>query len=88
MFDAVIWNSVALAIIAFAFGMAFGWRLRAMMRDRALEMRVQAADLDELRAALTDSQNRCDQQAKWLTALEAEVVPLRAKAQGGPRAAG
>ena len=60
-----------------AFGGALGWLLRAFLLDRGLELRAQAAEIDRLRAALTDSEKRCAQQAAWMVALEDELTDLR-----------
>jgi predicted negative regulator of RcsB-dependent stress response len=78
-----VWACAVIAVTVFGFGAAFGWRLRAKMRDTSMELRAQAADMDQLRAALTDNQKRSAQQAEWLAAFEeAATAPARLSAAG------
>jgi len=69
--------SSLLAILLLVCGGFSGWRLAVSLRDRGLELRSQVADINWLRAALTDSEKRCAQQAAWLNEMEAEMVALR-----------
>lgn len=85
MFDLNVLTSVVLALLLLCLGACLGWRLRAVLRDGALEMRARDADIDQLRAALADSQKRCAQQAEWLAAMpESE---FEARGNGGAKAA-
>ncbi|MDN5786700.1 hypothetical protein [Pseudorhodobacter sp.] len=68
-------TAVALALLLGGGGI--GWTMRGVFRDHRLEMNAQAADINWLRAALADSERRCEQQASWLTVMEEELVDLR-----------
>lgn len=67
-------TSALLAAALFGVGLVIGWRAHAMLRDRRLEMRAQAAKIEHLQAALADSQKRSARQADWLKSLEAELT--------------
>lgn len=79
MFEFGILASCLLAGICVATGGAIGWFLRGYAQEGGLELRAQAADIDWLRAALSDSEKRCAQQAEWLTQLEEELSGSRPK---------
>lgn len=85
MFGLDVLTSVALAVLLFCLGGSIGWRLRAVLRDGALEMRARDADINQLRAALADSQKRCAQQAEWLAAMPEPA--FEARGNGGAKAA-
>ena len=67
-------TSALLASALFGVGLFIGWRAHAMLRDRRLELRAQAAKIEHLQAALDDSQKRTARQADWLKSLEAELT--------------
>lgn len=78
MFEFGTFSSVILAVVLLACGAFSGWRVGMSMRDRGLELRSQVADINWLRAALSDSEKRCAQQAEWLNEMEAELIAARA----------
>lgn len=73
MFEFGAFSSILLACGGF-----LGWRPGTFTRDRGLEVRSQVADINWLRAKLTDSEKRCAQQAEWLNSMEAELTAHRA----------
>lgn len=77
MFDFGLGASALLALIFTVGGGISGWFLRASLRDRGLELRSQAADIDWLRTALADSEKRCSRLAEWLSEMEEELTVLR-----------
>jgi hypothetical protein len=77
VFDFGVGASALLALVFIVGGGISGWFLRASLRDRGLELRSQAADIDWLRTALADSEKRCSRLAEWLSELEDELTVLR-----------
>ena len=74
MFELELLTAAALGVTALALGLALGWRFHAKMRDAGLEVRAQVAEIENLQAALADSQKRCARQTEWLKSLEPELT--------------
>lgn len=59
-----------------------GWRLRSQQDADAIERQALEADIQWLRAALADSERRCEAQAGWIVDLESELVEALSVASG------
>ena len=65
-------------LLAFGIGHWIGTR----RGERGLEAQADRAEVEWLRAALTDSERRCEVQAGWIADLETELVAIRSNGTG------
>jgi len=74
----VLWLTFgSFLLVALCVGYWFGSR-----QDRGLQERADRADVEWLRAALSDCERRCEVQASWIADLETELVAIRSRSTG------
>jgi len=74
----LLWLTFGLfLLLAFGLGHWFG-----AQRGGRLEQSAEQADLQWLRAALTDCERRCEVQTSWIADLETELVAIRSRSTG------